>query len=285
MIRDRSKIGAVGYASPQMNTKSDPTNPDLVTSPNIGRPPSDPNRYFIVTLGRSGSSLLGAILADAGAAFGVSPPAVWDPRSGQMEGGAIKQAAHHYRRAYDIAHGRKYVLSPAIESKYRLHRARRYLKRALRMSQFLKIGDLDLVVQPSFKLGYRPWVILSYRQLELNLPSLLVGRTHIGPDQLAREYVRIYRQGLMLLRTFGGCTVAYNELQDTHASGWADAIARTTDLNKQRLLDSRHQRLQAVADPTDVQPIYAEAYALYEAMQLISGQFVEPSRQVVRAFA
>jgi len=245
--------------------------------------PSGPTRYFIVTLGRSGSSLLGAILADAGAQFGVQTPDEWDPRSGQMEGTAIKWAAHHYRRAYDIGEGTKYVLVPALEAKFRLQRGRRYLKQALQRSQFLKIGDLDLVIQPSFKLGYDPRVILNYRQLELNLPSLLVGRTHTGPDQLAREYVRIYRQGLMLLHTFGGCTVAYNELQDVEARGWADALGVVTGLDQRGLLDSRKQRLKGPADRGDVEPIYAEAYRIYEALRSLSGQAIEPSRQVVRA--
>ena len=245
----------------------------------------DSIRYFIVSLGRSGSSLLAAILADAGAKFGMETPSDWDPRSGQMETSAIKMAAHHYRRAYDIGIGRKYLLSPALEAKLRLYRGRKYLRRALQESQFLKIGDLDLVVQPSFKLGYSPRVILNYRQLENNLPSLLVGRTHIGPDQLAQEYSRVYRQGLMLLHTFGGCVVAYNELQDSTAPGWAEALAKTTGLERQQLLKSRTTRAKGSSDPTDSRPIYAEAYALYEEMRALSGRFIEPSRQVSRALA
>ncbi len=174
-------------------------------------------------------------------------------------------------------------MSPALETKFRLRRGRRYLRHALKESRFLKIGDLDLIVQPSFKLGYNPRVVLNYRQLELNLPSLLVGRTHIGPDQLAREYVRIYRQGLMLLRTFGGCVVEYNELQDTQAGGWAEALAATTGLDRLALMDSRRRRLQGEADPRNVEPIYLEAYTLYEAMRSLGGRAIEPSRQVVRA--
>jgi hypothetical protein len=242
-----------------------------------------PRRYFVVSLGRSGSSLLAAILADAGANFGVRTPRTWDPRSGQMEGQEIKQAAHHYRRAYDIGCGKKFVFSPALETKIRHFRGRKHLRRALQTSEFLKIGDLDLVVQPSFKLGYSPRVILNYRQLEHNLPSLLVGRTTVGPDQLAAEYVRIYRQGLTLLRTFGGCTIAFNELQDTALSGWADALANTTDLESSRLQESRERRLNGSLDVPDAAPLYPEAYALHEQMRLLSGRAIEPSRQVVRA--
>ncbi|MFT4585847.1 MAG: hypothetical protein ACI915_005403 [Gammaproteobacteria bacterium] len=246
-------------------------------------PGADPLvRYFVLTLGRSGSSLLAATLADAGADFGIQAPGRWDPRTGQMEGRAIKIAAHHYRRAYDISMGRKYMFSPALETKLRVHRARAHLKRALTQGRFSKIGDLDLLVQPSFKLGYRPRVILNYRQLELNLPSLLVGRTNVGPDQLAEEYVRIYRQGLSLLKTFGGCTVAYNELQDVGQSGWAQALASLTHLDQEKLIESRNVRLKGAIDPDDVRPIYPNAYALYEEMRALQGLAVPPSRQVLR---
>ena len=222
-------------------------------------------------------------MADGGAQFGIRAPQQWDPRHGEMEGRAIKLAAHHYRRAYDISLGRKYLLSPRIEEKLRLSIAKKHLKRALIDSRFLKISDLDLVVQPSFKLGYVPKVILSYRQLELNLPSLLVGRTHVGPDQLAQEWNRIYRQGLSLLRTFGGCVVGYNELQEPTSTAWSDSLAATTQLDQETLLDSRTARLKGAIDPSDARVIYPQAYALFEEMRALSGVTVSPSRQVLRS--
>ena len=44
-----------------------------------------PSKYFIVTVGRTGSSLLCAVLADASADFGMKAPEDWDPRRGVME--------------------------------------------------------------------------------------------------------------------------------------------------------------------------------------------------------
>ena len=246
---------------------------------------TDRIRYFVVTIGRTGSSLLAAVLADAGADFGLTVPKRWDPRSGQVESRAIKKAAHHYRRAYDIGRGRKYLLSPAVETKCRLRRGRRYLAGALRASHFVKIGDLDLLIQPAFKLGYQPRVILNYRLFEATLPSLLVGRTHVGADQLCEEYVRIYRQGLMLLRTFGGCTVGYHELQDEAETRWSQALSGLTGLSETAMIDSRAQRLSGHPDPDRIAPIYASASQLFERMRELGGQVIEPSRQVLRASA
>ena len=242
-------------------------------------------RYFVVNLGRSGSSLLAATLAHAGGDFGMPPVQDWDPRTGQMENVAVKWAAHHYRRAHDIAAGRKYILSPAFETRYRLLRGKRFLRRALREAKFLKIGDLDLVVQPAFKLGYAPRVILNYRQLEAMLPSLLVGRTHVGPDQLAAEYLRIYRQGLALMGTFGGCVVGYNALQDRDAVRWADSLSGVTGLARAALLEARNDLQNGVADPPLIRPIYTEAFALFEQLDALAGQVFEPSRQVERVLS
>ena len=247
--------------------------------------PHERDRFFIINLGRTGSSLLAAVLADASANFGIDPPVAWDPRKGQMEYPAIKRAAHHYRRAHDIGDGRKFFISPALETKYRLARGRRHLRDALAACRYLKIGDLDLVVQPCFKLGYRPRVILNYRRLEPMLPSLLVGRTHTGPDRLAEEYVRVYRQGLVLAHTFGGATVAYNELQDGEASGWAHALAALTGLDADALLDSRARRLDGVADRDDAITVYAEADALYRTLRTTSGRAIAGSRQYERALS
>ena len=242
-------------------------------------------RFFVVNLGRCGSSLLGAILADAGADFGVVAPESWDPRTGQMETAEIRQAAHHFRRAHDISEGRKFLISPVLERKLRLHRARRRLRAALARSRFLKIGDLDLVVQPAFKLGYVPSVIVNFRQLEPMLPSLLVGRTHVGPDELAREYVRIYRQALMLLQTFGGCTVEYNELLDPQARSWADGLADVAACSPEALLEARARRVAGEPDPSEVTPVYREAFDLFHTMRTYRGRAVERSRQAARAIA
>ncbi len=228
---------------------------------------------------------MGAVLADAGADFGIAAPASWDPRTGQMETDEIRRAAHHFRRAYDISEGRKFILSPVIERKLRLRRARHWLRAALADSRFLKIGDLDLVVQPAFKLGYVPAVIVNFRQLEPMLPSLLVGRTYVGPDELAREYVRIYRQALILLQTFGGCTVEYNDLLDPRSLGWADGLAVIAGCKPDALLDARAARVNGEPDPAEITPVYKEAFALLQILRSYRGRAVARSRQVARAIA
>ncbi len=240
-------------------------------------------RYFIFTSGRSGSSLLAAILADTGANFGMSAPSDWDPHSGQMENANIKKAAHHYRRMYDIERGTNYYLTPRIEAHCRRKSGQKYLKIALKEAQYLKIGDMDLLVQQSFSLGYIPRLLLSYRRFEETAVSILRGRKHVGPDQIARDYVRLYRQGLMLVHCFGGCVVNYEDIVNPERKEWIDSISEITKLGKTKLQAVIRERIRPKQEMTKYPVIYQDAYAVFQAMEDLRGKAIEPSYQIKRA--
>ncbi|MEQ8231727.1 MAG: hypothetical protein RLW61_05675 [Gammaproteobacteria bacterium] len=245
---------------------------------------SSRERIFVVTFGRSGSSLLCAILADAGADFGVPVPAQWDPRHGALEHRDIKRAAHHMRRAFDLDHGRRFRFSPELEARWRRRRARHWLARALPQADAFKIGDLDLLVQMSFALGYAPRVVLNYRDFEQALASTLVGRKHVGPDALAAEYARVCRQGLALVRTFGGCVVGYEDMLGDPAGAWLDALAASTGLAAESLRAAAARRITATeAAPAATGMLYPECRRLYDLLAAQAGRAFPPSRTVLRA--
>lgn len=253
---------------------------------NLPRPAGDPGRrcWFILTTGRSGSSLLSAVLAHAGADFGLPVPSIWDADRGVLEHPQIILAARYYRRGFDALHGRS-LLSPRLEAALYRARARRRLRRALAAANFFKIGDLDLVVQPAFRLGCDPRVILSYRRFEPNATSLLVGRTYDPPESLARDYVRLYRNGLSLLDTFGGCVVAYDELMHAPATALR-ALAGVTGLEAGRL-EAAYAALarprERVTEPAGI--VHTDAQAVFAELERRRGQVVEPSAQALRKLA
>ncbi len=239
-------------------------------------------RWLVLTMGRSGSSLLCASMADAGADVGQPPPADWDPRLGEMENTAMRGAARHLRRARDISAGGQHLLSPALESAWRFRRGRRALAGALAQAACFKSADLDLVAQPTLALGYEPRIILSYRQPGPSLRSLIVGRKRTTPDQLIADYLRVYRQGLALMLTFGGCAVSFDELQDPGATQWSDALAAVTGLDAGQLLAARDARLNAPVPEPAGAGHYPEADALYEAVAAWQGMAVPPARSLAR---
>lgn len=248
------------------------------------QPPRNRERVFVVTFGRSGSSVLCALLADAGADFGLSVPDQWDPRRGALEHPDIKRAAHHMRRAFDLDHGRRFRLSPELEARWRRRRARHWLSRALPQAGFFKIGDLDLLVQLGFALGYAPRVVLNIREFDAALASTLVGRKHVGPDALAAEYVRVCRQGLALVRTFGGCVVGYEQMLSDPGGAWLEALAEATGLTATALRAAATRRI--VGEPsqaTATAPLYPECRRLFEFAMQQAGRAFPPARPVTRA--
>ena len=157
---------------------------------------------------------------------------------------------------------------------------RRRLRSALGQAQFFKGSDLDLLAQPSFKLGYLPKLIISYRELEATLASLLVGRTHVGPDELAEEYVRVYRQSLALLSCLGGCVVPYAELHDA-SYNWS-VIAELTGLAEEKLKASAERRCEAREQIAPTATLYPKASQIFQSLQGRRGEIVAASRQTTR---
>ncbi|MDH4380497.1 MAG: hypothetical protein QE509_01255 [Gammaproteobacteria bacterium] len=241
-------------------------------------------RWMIVTLGRSGSSLLATIMADAGAQFGITAPAEWDPRAGEMEDPDAKRAAHQMRRAFDIDSGRRHVLFPQIEARLRRGLARKYLKQSLLRAECVKIGDLDLLVQSAFALGYSPRVILNYRRFQDCLVSNVVGRKHSGPDSIAEDYRRIYRQGFELLKIFGGCAISYEEMLANPGGSWLAALGTVAGLDRSSLQAAATRRIRrSESGALESNASYPECDAIYDRIAAEAGRIFEPTRHVRRA--
>ena len=238
-------------------------------------------RVFVLTFGRSGSSLLCAILADAGGDFGLPVPDTWDPRHGELEhppSSAPPTTCDAPSTSMPVAATCSFP-AEAKPAAARPPRPRPGARGALR-----QIGDLDLLVQMGFALGYTPRVVLNLRRFEDSLPSTLVGRKHLGPDELAADYMRIGRQGLALMQTFGGCVVTYEDMLAGADGAWVDALAATTGLAADRLRTAVRKRVTAPRRaPLDVPGVYPECASLHAALSALSGRCFTPSVPVARA--
>lgn len=242
-------------------------------------------RYFIVTPGRTGSTLLCVVLADSGADFGMAVPESWESGTGEMEHPELRAAVRHFAKAYRISSD-KPVLFPTryVWDLYR-HLAKRRLARALRAARFAKAESLDLAVQPAFKLGYFPRVILNYRRFEPHALSRFQRRGHSSIEELIRYYDRVCRNGLLLLHLYGGCVVSYEELTDPSETGWASALAEVTGLEASSLLAARARRLKSHGEPEPVYPLMAPSCeATFRELEKLRGRAIAPSSQALRSW-
>lgn len=244
--------------------------------------PGTPQRFFVVNAGRTGSSLLCAILAGAGADFGVPADASWSADDGAFETPAVTRAAAWFGKARQLS-----VEKPPWPRRWlwdiARHRGKHHLKRAL-AAPFVKGPNLDLAIQPAVKLGYQPRIIVSYRSFPAQAMSLAQRSAHRDVTSLEAYYRRTYRNALMWLMLYGGCVIDYDELVDVRDVGWIAPLAAVTRLAPESIAAARQARSRpgaAVGRPLPV--LSPECERLYDSLRALSGRVVPPSRVALRS--
>ena len=200
-------------------------------------------RFFIITAARSGSTLLSAILADAGGDFGMAIPKEWDRTGGDLEHPGLAPVFSCFSRAEMISKERpRFGISRLRWVLYRSY-GKKKLHAVLSACRFAKHYNVYKLVRPAFKIGYFPKVILSYRQFEDQAVSFGLMHPHADWALLCNNYLEVYNNGLWLLNTFGGCAVAYEEVVDLENCSWAQPLADVTGLPIAKLIGARDRRV------------------------------------------
>jgi hypothetical protein len=248
---------------------------------------SKQRRYFVVTVGRTGSTLLTAIMADAGADFGMPAPEHWDTaRGGAIELPEVRRAADHFRLAFE--HRPQRPRMPPARWIWTWHRsvAKRELKRALDKAVFVKAGDLDWVVPHAIKVGYFPSVIISYRPFGPCALSFSQTLSMWPAETMAAEYDRTYRNAVLQMHAYGGCVVSYADVVDRTRTEWATNLSEVTGLSVDALLASRDRRVKsAQREEVEVPILYESAEQTFATVDALSGRAFPPSAQALRNWA
>lgn len=250
---------------------------------------SERRRYFVLTAGRTGSTLLTAIMVDAGANFAAHAPEDWDTARGG--GGAvdlpeIRRATNHFRLAFELS-PRKPPMPPA-QWIWSWHRSlgKRHLKKALDKAVYVKADDLDLAVPYAIKVGYFPRVIVSYRRFGAHALSFSQMFINWSVETMAMEYDRTYRNAVLQMYAYGGCVVSYDDLVDRTRTDWAGNLAEVTGLAADALLASRDRRVKST-EPEEIElpVLYESAERSFAAVDTLSGRALPPSPQALRNWA
>jgi hypothetical protein len=226
-------------------------------------------RYLIVTTGRSGSSLLSAILADAGADFGVPERQDWNRRSGWYEHPKLVSAYIWFRLWHSLP-------APAqFARRFCQRRMCRELDTAMAEARFAKQSRLFYLVRQVHALGYIPQIMVSYR----SPPGFLASRfkkSMMTVPEMSEFYYEVYSTALLQLGVFGGCAVSYEEMASQEETAWAEAVSSLTGLDCQRILDSRLKRVKSVTGSPEFPILDQRVWEVYEALQALRGHLVGP---------
>lgn len=241
-------------------------------------------RFFIVNPGRTGSTLLAAILADAGADFCFETPESWDPIRGDMEHEEIRTALTHFRKAFEISERKPNSLLKRGMWVIHQHYGKKHLKKILSMADYVKEDNLNLAVFPAYKLGFFPCIILNFREFEEHAESIFIMHGY-SVMKSVDHYNRVIQNGILLLNIFGGCAIDYAELTALDRTEWASALSTVTGLSRQAVLDSRNKRVSGPPTVSSRRPVFdaTAAQACAEARAL-SGRVIEPSPRALRAW-
>jgi hypothetical protein len=241
-------------------------------------------RYFVVTAGRTGSTLLAAILGDAGADFDLPVPDDWNTaRGGAMVLPEIRRATKHFRLAFDNARRKPWI--PPAQWIWSWHRSlgKRNLKSALDKAIYVKANDLDLAIPYSVKVGYFPRVIVSYRAFAPHALSYSQMLINWSVETMAMDYDRTYRNAALQLRAYGGCAVSYDDLVNHSRTEWARHLGEVTGLPVDDLLASRARRVKLVPRREMPFPVlYESVERSFAAVHALSGRAWSPSQQGLR---
>lgn len=201
---------------------------------------SSKDHYLVIGTGRTGSSLLCAILDRAGADFGLPGRETWDRGSGSYEQDELHAAYRWYHRARKV--------SDSLLPQWGIHgfcmgRCRSHLERALERARYLKSTTLVWLVDQIQSLGYLPRIILSYRRFAGYAPSRYL-RHGWDYKKLVETYRNANGTALMLLKMFGGCTVPYRCLVDPDETRWIRTLCEVTGLSEEGVRGARRELLR-----------------------------------------
>ncbi len=247
----------------------------------MSREVNENSRFLIVSPGRTGTSLLSAILADAGADFGMSVPDGWDRGTGALEYPAIQKAGFAYYAAHRISAEKP--STPWLRLLWVLyrHHGRNKLRHALANAKYLKSDHIWLAASHVVKLGYTPTIILSYRRFESYMLSTYPRRHSNTVESVAESYKRTYRNGLALMKLWGGCAIDYDELYEPSETDWAKCLADVTGLSRKSLLQSRDSRLKRYKSKDTSQiplSLDSEVAQIYDVLRQFRGVAVQIDR-------
>jgi hypothetical protein len=233
------------------------------------------NRYLIVGTGRSGSSLLSSILADAGCNFAMENVKSWNPRDGEYEHPLLLAAETWRSRIERIRNS----VIPGRLSAFCHAQMERRLTQLFEQAEFAKSIPLIGLVDVVHRLGFQPVMIVNYRGFQDYARSVWMSRPFWDMPHLIDRYVATYSTAILQLEIFGGCTISYDELIDPEKTQWAKVLGEITPASEETILKCRNERVRAdIAGKERALPILEKSRLdprldlLYDTLRSLEGR-------------
>ncbi len=230
------------------------------------------NLYCIVGTGRSGSSLLAAIIAMSGGNFGLDTQVEWDHIKGSMEHPLCHICYKHLSRISKLKDSilpQKVFGISFLESKFKDN------LRKFKTVKYAKSSTLVWLVPYFTQVGIHPKVIVSYRSFE---DFALSRHAKFGWDykKLADTYTNVYMTAWLQLHIYGGIIVDFSDVCNPQKNEWKDSVSKFTGLKTIDLIKSRDLIIKQVTPKPKILPQH-----LYSTIYHIERLFEQNKNQII----
>jgi len=201
-------------------------------------------KYLIITAGRTGSSVLAAVMNRAGADFGLGDKAEWNRKLGAFEHPLLWRAQNWHSKSRKIEES---LIPNSIGLSFCRKKVFATLGKVVSDVDFLKSITLVNLTWYIEQMGYKPVIILSFRNFrDYSLSYLSAAfQPNRGYQNTVREYVDTYATGLLQLSRYGGAVVSYDDVINFDKEGWAEQLEDWTKIGKEKLLQARNELVKA----------------------------------------
>lgn len=233
-------------------------------------------KFLNVSTGRCGSTLLSAILAHAGADFGMGNNKEWNRASGDYEHPDL-DTAYKWHRAGQFIHQEIWPFN-RLSNICRTKRDRA-IRSVFDNVKYAKTIELVHLIQPIEKLGYDFRIILTYRDFE-GFARSWYRRFGWNMSRLKEYYLTINQTGLLQLKIYGGCAISFEEITSPETAEWATALEELTGLEENKLLEKRDELLRKPRHKPLNEPLHSETQRLFDKLEGLQGTVVKPSIKI-----
>ena len=205
---------------------------------------TDGAKFLIIGTGRSGSSLLAAILASSGGNFGLPSLDDWNRRGGALEHPYVLNGYKWYSRTLRM----KESLIPDQVARLCLKQCRKYLQKNFEIADYVKSSRLVWLVDEANKLTNSIGVIGIYRKFSGYLVSQY-RKSGGSYQQLKDMWTDVNATVLLQAHTYPFAFVSYEELVDLTKTNWAVRVSQLTGLSAEEILSNRKALIKPAESP------------------------------------
>ncbi|NJC26660.1 hypothetical protein [Neolewinella antarctica] len=232
-------------------------------------------KYLIAGAKRTGTTLLCAVLANAGANFGFPRNREWFRGSGDYEHQLMLDNYKHLKRARSVA-----AISDRLARREH-NTIEANLRTLLEQVDYIKYPPLSEYLPVHVKrTGNDLNLIVVIRKFnDFALSSISKGGG-VASD-LSSIYLDTYRTHLLNLHLYGGCVLFYEQIVDARETAWTARLSEVTGIDAAALLQARADIIKPTTSSNKIGEVIIseECDELYRTFQQIATEIYSSDKR------